>query len=81
VKKIRDWVITDAQLTKWISSFLLEQEPFFLEDPRLVTLLHEHSMMVYSRKEYIDSHPNFVLKSASVYNLWEQPRTAVMEFG
>lgn|GEM_PF-2021660 len=74
MKKIRDWVITDAQLTKWISSFLLEQEPFFLEDPRLVTLLHEHSMMVYSRKEYIDSHPNFVLKSASVYNLWEQPR-------
>lgn len=74
MKIIKDWVITDAQLTKWISSFLLEQEPFFLNDPQLVTLLHEHSMMVYSRREYIDSHPNFVLQSASVYNLWEQSK-------
>lgn len=74
MKKIKDWVITDAQLTKWISSFLLGQEPFFLNDPQLVTQLHEYSMIVYSRREYIESHPNFVLQSASIYNLWEQPR-------
>jgi len=74
VMKIKDWVITDAQLTKWISSFLLEQEPFFLEDPQLVNLLRSYSMLVYSRREFIDSHPNFVLQSASIYNLWVLPR-------
>jgi hypothetical protein len=66
--------ISEGQRDRWISSFLPRREPFFLRGEHLVNQVLQAGMIVYTRPEFHQSFPQFVLDYGSTYRLWQVPQ-------
>lgn len=66
--------IAEGQRDGWIKSFLPRHEPFFLRGEHLVNRLLQAGMIVYTRSEFHQSFPGFVLDYGGTYQLWNMPQ-------
>lgn len=66
--------IAEGQRDWWIRFFLPQHEPFFLQGEHLVNRLLQAGMLVYTRPEFHQSFPGFVLGYGGIYQLWNMPQ-------